>query len=182
MDPMELYLEGDDDDDVGARRTRSRRGRRRRKKRTAAGRVRAKLMRGSRAGGASVAKLGKYNLGFPVQTFTLAAPGPLTAESNPQKPFKPMRLVIVTTRSPATVGGLVSIIPGTSVGVDPVLISNDGVAAEAFSPEASNGMDNIAWPEASKGLDVSIVFAITITPGVAEQVDVQPTLFGPTAT
>jgi len=182
MDPMDLYLEGDEaDDDMGARR-RTRRGRRRRKGRSRAYKVRQKLMRGSRAGGAQVAKLGKYNLGFPVQTFALATPGPLTAESNPQKPFKPMRLVIVTTRSPATTGGLVSIIPGTSVGVDPVLISNDGVPAEAFSPEASNGMDNIAWPEASKGLDVSIVFAITITPAAGEQVDVQPTLFGPTAT
>jgi len=181
MDPMELYLEGDDDDDVGARRTRARRGRGRRR-RTPAARVRAKLMRGSRAGGAQVAKLGKYNLGFPVQTFTIAAPGPLTAESNPQKPFKPMRLVVVVTRTPLTTGGLITIIPGTAVGVDPVLISNDGIPAEAFSPEASNGMDNIAWPEASKGLDVSIVFATTVVPGVAEQVDVAPTLFGPTAT
>jgi len=179
MDPMDLYLEGDeDDDDVGARRRKRRGGRRL----SRAGKVRKKLMRGSRAGGAQVAKLGKYNLGFPVQTFTLAAAGPLTAESNPQKPFKPMRLVVVITRTPLTTGGLISIIPGTSVGVDPVLISNDGIPAEAFSPEASNGMDNIAWPEASKGLDVTIVFATTVVPAAAEQVDVQPTLFGPTAT
>jgi len=180
MEPMELYMEGHDDDDMEG--VRARRGRRRRRPKSRAGRVRRKLMRGARAGGASVAKLGKYNLGFPVQTFSPAAGGPLTAESNPQKPFKPMRLVVVVTRTPITTGGLITINPGTAVGVDPVLVSNDAIPAEAFSPEASNGMDNIAWPEASKGLDVTIVYGITVVPGVGEQVDVGTALFGPTAT
>ena len=183
MLPMEMYMQGEGEDyESGARRRRGRTRGRGRTRKSAAGRVRQRLMKGARSGGAQTSALGKYNLGFPVQTFSPAAIGPLAAETNPQKPFKPMRLVIIVTRSPATTGGLITIQPGTAVGVDPVLVSNDPIPAEAFSAEASNGQDNIAWPDASKGLDITIIYAISIVPGVGEQVDIGTTLFGPTAT
>jgi len=179
-DDLEMYLAGDDMMGV-SRRILSRRGRRSRRGPPQGRVVRRRLLKQAAAGGAQRNPIGKYNLGLPTQTFTSVALGPLLAQSNPQKPFKPMRLVIITTRSPAGVGGLINITQA-SVGVDPVLVSVDPIPAEAFSAEASNGNDNIAWPEASKGLDVSITYTNTVVVGAAEQVDIGTALWGPTAT
>ena len=178
MSDLDLYMSGDDM--MGRRRRYAGRGRTRRPRRGGRS-VRRRLLKQAAAGGAQRNPIGKYNLGLPIQTFTDTALGPLQAKSNPQKPFKPMRLVITVVRSPAGVGGLISITQA-SVGVDPVLVTTDPIAVDAYSAAASNGNDNIAWPEASKGLDVTVAYANTVAVGVGEQVDVATTFWGPTAT
>jgi len=173
MNALDLYMMGLDDDDMGARR-RSPWGARRP---TAARSVRRNLLRGARAAGATKPGIGNIGFALPIASFTMAAPGPFVRTNQPQKPMKPLRLLIIVTRAPATVGGLVTFQP--FVGTDLQSVTTDFLPAEAYSPESSNGRDNVAYPEVSPGLGVAFTFAISVAPGAMEQVDVVAQLSGP---
>jgi len=177
MNALDLYMAGAEDDEylMGARR---RPGFARRRP-TAARSVRKRLLQGARAAGATKPGIGNYAFAFPIASFTAAAPGPFTRNATPQKPLKPLRLLIIVTRSPATVGGLVTFQP--FIGTTLTTATTDPLPVEAYSPDASNGRDNIAWPEVSQGTVCSFLYALSVAPGVGEQVDVVAQLSGPVA-
>lgn len=190
MDPVELYMMGsaEDDDDMGrgffgrrfSSKRRSRGGRSKgRRKPTVARSLRKKLIRGAGAAGATSPGLGNYSFAIPLATFTMAAAGPFLRTSNPQKPLKPMRLIIIVTRTPSTTGGLISFQP--FIGTTLPLGTTAFLPAEAYGPETSNGRDNIAWPEVAQGTQVDFNYATSVAPAAMEQVDVSAVIMGPTA-
>jgi hypothetical protein len=112
-------------------------------------------------------------LGFTAVQFTAASGLILQATGRPQKPFKGSRLVVVDQR--LGTGGLVSI-TSLKIGVREVLVSTQGIPAQAFAPNAF-GIE-LMMDEAGPGIEIVATYVISAAPAGADVVNVGTTVMG----
>jgi len=107
-------------------------------------------------GGAQPLQPGIYPVGFPVFLFNLAqALTPITFTINPQVMFRAQRLSCTVIRVGTTAAASAPLLmPGSSVGVKPLVLGADGVPMELFS---ANSYDtNILFPATTPGTTYSL--------------------------
>lgn len=117
----------------------------------------------------------QFPLGFPAIQFVNAGATTLQTQTNPQRPFKGNRLVVVV-RATAGATGLLVTIARFDVGANSQLVNAQPIPAEVFQP---NSFDvPLAIAEAQPGINVTIDYNISAAPGVGETVDVGTTIIG----
>lgn len=116
-------------------------------------------------------------LGFNAITFTAASGLTLPATTRPQKPFKGKRLVADIARTGASATGLVTI-TSLTIGVNNQFVSTGPVGAGAFAAGAFD--TNVELSACSTALDITVNYAISVAPAMADTVAIATTLFGET--
>lgn len=114
-------------------------------------------------------------LGLGSTAFTATSGTILALSASPQRPFKGMRLIVDITRTGATATGLVTI-TRLDVGTDNQLVGSGAISASAF---AATSFDcNLSLAPATPGVLITVQFAISSAPTVADRVDIGCTIFG----
>lgn len=173
----------DDVDDIGSLEIGARRRKRARKQR-----ARAMARRGGYAGGGvpgrrliprvpGVPMPGArlQPLGFGASAFTAASGLILTLQAQPQRPYKGQRLVVDITRTGASATGLVTV-TRLDIGTTNQLVSSGALSAAAFAPTAFDV--NLQLDPATPGIIITVQFAISAAPAMADRVDFSATMFG----
>lgn len=114
-------------------------------------------------------------LGLGATAFTATSGTLLQLQASPQRPFKGMRLVVDITRTGVTSTGLVTI-TRLDVGTDNQLVGSGAISAAAFAATAFDV--NISIAPATPGIQITLLFAISAAPTVADRVDIGATVFG----
>jgi hypothetical protein len=160
-------LAGDDDDDVGAPR--------RRKAKAANVKRKAKAVFAQAMPG-GMDKTTDVVCPFSEVTFALAAPGPLNAVAEPQKPFIGRRFAVDLARTGASAVGMVRLV-ALSVGVDPQQAAIGNVSVNNFSSVATATMLKIDG--SLPGIKITAQYAVTAALAGADTILVNTTLIGP---
>jgi hypothetical protein len=174
----------DYDDDMLGRRRRSRRGglRRGAAGRMRAGRARSFVRPGFGPGipnrsplmpvlpGAPGISGLQVPLGFGTHTFVNAAATQITLTANPQRPVRPVKLVVIVNRSAGATAEAVTI-TNLQVGQVSQFGGSAALPAEAFT--ADNTLP-LAGTSAQPGIDITITIAVSAAPGVGETIAVTP--------
>jgi hypothetical protein len=177
----------DYDDEVLGRRRGARRGRRRRAGRAMrAGRARAFTRPGYGPGipkksplmpvlpGAPGISGLRVPLGFGTFTFVNAGVTTNLFTAAPQRPVRPVRLVIIVNRSAGATAEAVTI-AALNVGQVSQFAGSLALPAEAFAANAEDIM--ISGTAAQPGIDITLTINVSAAPGVGETIAVTPVLF-----
>jgi hypothetical protein len=116
-------------------------------------------------------------LGLGATAFTVASGAVLSLVARPQRPFKGQRLVVDITRTGASATGLVTI-TRLDIGTANQLVSSGALSAAAFAATAFDV--NLQLDPATPGIDITVQFAVSVSPAGADRIDLSGTIFGTT--
>jgi hypothetical protein len=114
-------------------------------------------------------------LGFPTVAFLAASGTALPTTTRPQRPFKGKRLVVDIARTGASATGLVTI-TGLFIGTNNQFVATPPIGAGAFAATAFDV--NMELAACTTALDVTVSYAISAAPAMADRVDIATTMFG----
>lgn len=107
-------------------------------------------------------------LGFGTHTFLNAAATSVTLTARPQRPVRPIKLVIIVNRSAGATAEAVTV-TNLQVGQVSQFGGSAALPAEAFT--ADNTLP-LAGTSAQPGIDITITLAVSAAPGVGESIAV----------
>lgn len=117
-------------------------------------------------------------LGLGSATFTATSGLILSLTAQPQRPFKPQRLILDISRNGATATGAVTVLRA-DVGADNMLVSAGGVSPLPAAMFANVGVDlNVAWAPATPGIIIAVQLQLSTAPTMTDTVVVSGGMLG----